>query len=309
MTEYVHLGHEDCPEWFTLDLARVSDNPVPLLILGIVEEPLHRLVVELPKYRALGACKELLKECGAEIDFLFDIDKPWGFGGVLEPYQRANRDGRYKLIEYAVSIPQVEKDAGACRDCNGKNKDDYGDCLHCMGTGRETVLERAGVDRIAATLCVLASVTEFPKKELVAGINTKQQQLLSLKMGFGWGRAYIGADLSSTFSDYLRRISGQGLPAVEAAIKSIYLHMFPGYKKFADFSFRANVRNGGQLIIDVPGDACGLYVDGFSRSLTDPSEAMKLDCHNVDGHHQQLTLLCGLAAVSGMARKNLYPDA
>jgi hypothetical protein len=130
---------------------------------------------------------------------------------------------------------------------------------------------------------------------------------LSVLTSFGGGSAFISAVLSRPFGDYVRLLSKQELPEVKAAIKSVYLHMFPRYRRFDDFHFRAYVHQHGQLIIDVPGEACGLYVDGMSRSLKEASGPIELDCHNVDSPAQQLTLLSGLAALAGMTRGNLYP--
>lgn len=129
----------------------------------------------------------------------------------------------------------------------------------------KTVMKWGAIGRIAATLSVLGDIfLSSPDKKWLAGIDTKKKQLLSIFTGFATqgSDAYIGAILSRAFGDYLRSISGQELPEVKAAIKSVYLHMFPPYERFGDFHFRAGVHNNGQLIIDVPGDACGLYVDG-----------------------------------------------
>ncbi len=309
----VFLDHEDWPEWFTLDLIQGLDPtvlplplPVPLLILGIAEEPLKRLVVDLQKYSMVDDCKKRLKEYEVEADFLLNINKPWGFAGVLNPYHRQGRTG---IREYAIPIPQVEKDAGVCTTCDGEGYewDLQWDCLNCNKTGRRTVHDWDAVDCISATLCVLGTILCMPDKKLVARTEAARKQLLTVQTHFERGRALIGATLSGPFSDYLRSLSGQELPEVKAAMRSVYLQMFPRYARFGDSSFKADVHRNGQLIIDVPGNACGLGVDGFSNNRT--SGPLKLHDHNVDGHHQQLTLLCGLAAVSGMARKSLYPDA
>ena len=94
--DFVHLGDEDVPEWFTLDLIQgvdptvlpLSFPPVPLLIVGIAERTLLQLVDILPKYSWLDGCQKRLGEYDIMANFLLDIDKPWGFRGVLNPYQR-----------------------------------------------------------------------------------------------------------------------------------------------------------------------------------------------------------------------------
>ena len=123
------------------------------------------------------------------------------------------------------------------------------------------------LDCIAATLCVLGGILEMPAKEWLAGIDTARKQLLTVQTNFERGRAFIVATLSRTFGDYVRSLSNHELPEVKAAIKSVYLHMFPSNKRFGDFHFRADVHRNGQLILSVPGDACDLAVDGFSNSL------------------------------------------
>jgi len=312
--EYSHvfLEHEEWPEWFTLDFYRgFGRNDPPRLILSIAKEPLRRLIALLPKSPIIHDLKKSLREYDVKGKFLLDIDKPWGFGGVLEPFARRYEFGAHRhLAEYSIAVPRIEKDAGKCENCDGTRKDtDDWECLHCMGSGRKTVMEWGAIDRIAVTLCVLGVVLDKPDKKLLAGINAKQKQLLSVTTFCGRGHAPIRAVLSRPFGDYLRRLSEQKLPEVEAAIKSAHLHMFPRHRRFSDFNFRAGVHANGQLIIDVPGDACGLYVDGFNSCLREVSGPMTLDCHNVDGHHQQFTLLCGLAALTSMARKSVYPNA
>lgn len=313
--DFVHLEQGDAPEWFTLDLIQdVNPSilplplpPIPLLVIGIAEGVLPKLVDLLPKYSWLDGCEERLKEYDIMTNFLLETDKPWGFRGVLNPYQRSGYAG---ICEYTIPIPQIEKDAGECENCDGTTKtDDDWDCIHCSGTGRETVHDWDPLECIAATLCVLGGILDMPAKEWLAGIDTARKQLLTVRTNFERGRAFIGATLSTTFGDYVRSLSNQELPEVKAAIKSVYLHMFPSYRRFDDFHYQASVYRNGQLIISVPGDACDLAVDGFSHSLKEASGPLKLGCHNVDGHHQQLALLCGLAALSGMARRSLYPDA
>lgn len=305
---YVFLEHEDWPEWFSLDFLPPTETTVPRLLLGIAEGPLRRFVTDIiPKYRPFEVYKKILEDHHVQAEFSFDVDKPWGFGGVMEPYRQSGRVGE-GFLEYAISIPQIEKDVGKCEECGDCGKDEENNwCLYCSGTGRKTVMEWDAADRIAATLCVLGLLLDKPDKNWLAGIETKRKQLLSIQLSWEPGCSYIGAMLAKPFGDCLRLISGRELPMVKEATKSTYLRMFPKYDRFGDYNYRASVRDNGQLIIDVPGDACGLYVDGMSRSLKESSGPMGLDCHNVDGAHQQLALLAGLAALCGMVRKKLYP--
>lgn len=307
----VRIGYDDWPEWFTLDfLPANADGAAPGLLLGIAEKPLHLFAEKLKIHTVVGHFESILEE-EYEINarFLIDMEKPWGFGGVLEPYQGTGPISN-RFAEFRINVPQIEKDVGICSYCDGKSEDEHGvECLRCSGTGRETVREWEAIDRISATFGILGLLLDMPDMKWLDDLDPKHRQLLSLRMFFGKGNAVIGAGLSREFSDYLRSRSDQELPEVRAAIKSVYHYMFPGYKKFGDFWFKARIMSHGQLAIDVPGDACGLYVDGMSEGLRNVSRPFELDCHNVDGHHQQLALLSGLAALCGVARKELYPDA
>ncbi len=293
----VLLEYTDWPEWFYLDFLPATGTAVPPhLLLGIAENAMDPLLAYLVSDRFRGDLEE---------EFLLDTDKPWGYGGVLEPHAEGSG-----FKEFVIAIPQMEKDAGVCNLCRGKKKDRYGDeCTHCFGTGRDIVLDWDHVDRIAATLSILSEVIlDKPDKKLIDHIDTKRKQLLSVCLGFGGKTSpRIGAMLATPFGDYLRSISQQELPEVEVAIESSYLRMLPSNARFGESGFfMPAVHSNGQLIIDAKG--ASLYVDGFDDSLKKESGPMELDCKNVDGTHQQITLLCGLAALSGMARKQLYPE-
>jgi hypothetical protein len=297
----VQVGYDDWPEWFTLDfLPANADGAAPGLLLGVAGKPLNLFAENLKKHTVVGHFESILKdEYEISTRFLTDVEKPWGFGHVLEPYQRAGPiSGRF--AEFKINVPQIENDAGICSYCGGKREDEHGvECLRCSGTGRETTRDWEAIDRISATFAVLGLLLDTPDTRWLDGLDPKRKQLLSLRMFFGKRNAVIGAGLSKEFSDYLRDHSEQELPQVKAATRSVYHHMFPTYWRFGGFPFKACIASHGHLTIDVPGDRCGLYT----------SKPRELDCHNVDGHHQQVALLSGLAALCGTVRKELYPNA
>ncbi len=114
---------------------------------------------------------------------------------------------------------------------------------------------------------------------------------------------YIGAVLGEACANHLRGMY-EDPQFIRSALKSAHLAMCPSYKRFGDYHFKARIGSGGQLIMDVPGDACGLYVSG--HGLERGHGPMRLDCHNVDQPIQSLALFAGLAAFSGHVRKLLY---
>lgn len=303
MSDCIFLERENHPEWYYLGYVpgSGSNREPPRLVLGLEKSALGQFMSMLAKNWLLKECEKLLCQYGVEAEFLSDISKPWGFGGALIPDERLPN-----FLEFRINVPRVEKDTGKpCSSCKGEGEDPdlSNECLRCFGTGKETVHDFAELDRVAATLCVLSPLLDKPFKEWMGGVASTSNQLVTITTNFQRGRAFIGAVLSSEFGASLRRRTNVSLPPVEEAIKEAYLHMFPGYKRFSSYSFRAIIRERGQLSIDVPGDACGLYVDGMSHSLRETEGPIDLDCHNVDGHHQQFTLLVGLATLAGIVRK------
>jgi hypothetical protein len=68
--------------------------------------------------------------------------------------------------------------------------------------------------------------------------------------------------------------------------------------------FRFEISEKGGLIIDCPGDACGINPSGWSQ--ISPDRGYKFGCHNVDTPAQQLILLIGLAVLHQEVDKTLH---
>src|SRR5512147_870614 len=86
----VFLEAEDWPEWFALDvLPWAGPAGASFLLLGIAKEPLHRLVAKLENAPILKDYTRACRDEGIEEDFFLDVEGPWGFGGILRPYQYA----------------------------------------------------------------------------------------------------------------------------------------------------------------------------------------------------------------------------
>lgn len=293
------------PEWFSLDYSPASGLLAPSLSIGFNKHVLTQFLGNLPE-SYLRILHEELSKCDADTAFLSDPEKLWGFGEVLRPSWQNPPDK--SLAWYHIFIPQIEKETGKkCKECRGKgrNIDLDMDCLRCGGNGKETIMDWKEANRISATLSLLSLLFTNPKKEWFENLQSSRRQLLSFEIFFREGCAPLSAVLSEDFANVLRSISRKELPGVKEALKTSYLHMFLSFGRFDDYHYKAYVQDGGQLILDVPGSACGLYVDGFDMSLMRNSGPMKLDCHNVDTHAQQLSLLCGLAALAGTVRREL----
>lgn len=306
--EIVSVGHENSREWYKLGfLPAIKNDGVPGILLGMSETSIMSLLEKFPNFFYEDSVKTL-KYNGVEAEFLTDLNKPWGFGGVLRPYQNPDATKQSRLFrEYVIDIPETERETDTCKNCDGIGEDDSGfNCFCCGGDGKGRSISWTGLQLVAATLYTLSPILDSPYKEWVNGVASKKNQLLSITNNYEEGRTFISADLSIEFSNYLRSRSMTNLTAVVEATKETFLRMFPSYKKFGDYHFVAEIREKGQLIIGVPGDACGIYVDGMSGALSDPTKSFELDCHHIDNIHQQITCLAGLACLAGIARRDLH---
>ena len=64
-------------------------------------------------------------------------------------------------------------------------------------------------------------------------------------------------------------------------------------------SFWVRLKNG-RLIMNCPGDACGIHPENWYE---ENDKGYEFNCHNVDSPMQQITLLAGLAALHDEARR------
>jgi len=303
--EFACLQLEDYPECFTLDFDPGIPENSPRILLGVAKNLLDWIINILEKTPVFEQYTKMLGPQGVSSKFLCDTKVPWGFGEVIIP---TKSEGEF--MEFSMNIPPVEENAGPCTDCDGSGENKtYGvECIRCMGGGIEWDLDWQRVTCLSATFSLLSTFLHNPHKDILPRLS-KNRQLLSVQTYYSKESSFIGAVLSSSFGSFLRHRSNTDLPYVREATKLAYLKMFPSYARFDERSgYEAYIRDNGQLIINVPGDACGLFVDGFSDSLHENAGPMELSCHNVDSPVQQIALLAGLAALSGKARKILYGD-
>ena len=113
----------------------------------------------------------------------------------------------------------------------------------------------------------------------------------------------LWGDFSSLIINWLRKTNETHsiLSSVRKTAIDAYTKM-DGRKPdiFHDYDFRIALKNG-RLIMDCPGNACGINPDEEWGEKDD--RGYKFSGHNVDNPMQQLTLLAGLAALHDEARK------
>jgi hypothetical protein len=256
---------------------------------------------------------------------LKDREISWGFEEIFgfqtfskllgeEEFYGFDRAGikkdRGEFIEIFFAIPQVDKMLdNPCPDCNGSGKDKFIDipCSYCEGMGKEISRDWSSIFAVSASLSVLFRNPQMysPDEEATSGLS--QLITLNIMTSKEMGGSGIGGVWSKDFCDYLRYLYShkareeQVIQEVVEAMKKVYHHCFNTLNKsLFDDEFRVSIKENAWMVIDCPGDRCGVHPshDPLSDGGCDFS------CHNVDSPVQQITLLAGLAVLHDKARED-----
>jgi len=238
-------------------------------------------------------------------DFSGDLEKHFGFGGILKLIKRKN-----DFNEFLVEMPKIKiKTNEECAECKGfgKNEDLYsGECLYCNDTGKKIIYDWHTANMTSASLYILLMQLNLFK----GNTSSKLPQLMTVRTITGKdGRGY---SISGLFSMALRKWLGTlgaidkneyKLSQIIEAMKTSYGHML-GQKNINEYFFDAYVFDErGLFHASCPGNACsiGSYYNDYDVSKSE--YGYKFDCHNIDSSAQQFTLLSGLAALHDQARQ------
>lgn len=226
------------------------------------------------------------------------------FGGEYFGFDKALKKGKTEgeFTEFNIEIPILRKEtANACTHCEGEgwDKDLQRPCSWCDGCKHEILYDWKSLISISASLHLLTSMTEIFDKKTSA----KKHQLLTFQSFCGkeMGGFPISGAYGVDFCSWLVSLPDhyQFNQAINVMGK-VYAHI---YNRKIDFwDFEAYVRENAWLIIDCPGDACGLHP---SDSYWKPDRGRNFSCHNLDNPMQQITLLTALAVLSDMAREKI----
>ena len=217
------------------------------------------------------------------------------------------------FIELKAVLPLVrKKDDKPCGCCNGTGKNKlFADenCIMCKGEGISYVYDWQKAFAISATFTLIFSYLYTPEKSIDSKSLNHQLVIVctnTYKEAHG-GSLY--GEFSKAIVSWMKNI---GSVEVESFLNFLKIRMIKAYGKmygckldkmevFDAYDFKMMMKNG-RLIMDCPGDACGVYPS--EDYLNDKEETgYKFSCHNVDNPMQQLTFLAGLAALHDKARK------
>jgi len=162
------------------------------------------------------------------------------------------------------------------------------------------------------TLCVLESVLQYEE----APSNDMELQQLFIVQAMCEQKmhgASMAATLSPAFRQWIETNRGLAESTARQAMVTVAEWMWPDYfsgdkfsRGMAEREYRVwHHEDGRGLMIDVPGNATGIYVDG--HSLND-GPGWHLDCHNLDTVIQQLELLAGLCTMLRLVRESQLPN-
>jgi hypothetical protein len=289
------LNRENMPRWYTLTVEAESGFPCVRIYDDILKG--------LPTFRP-----EIIAHVRQEIHldektFPYQ-DRPaetFGFGNSLQQIGSANGQTTYRL-----NLPIIRRNTDeTCEECNGTKERHGCDCHYCSATGRKSVIDWKEALALSASMVVFMELLESAH-ETLRDHTPNEQQILTLNLMVRLGQH--GGSLYGRYSPhFIKFLKSYGedvdFELAKKAMKRVNRYMWQSRKPEDDhydmFRMRAWQNLPGNLILDVPGDACGIHPSPFVHDIPD-GEGDEFTCHNVDSSLQQLTLVTGLAAMCDM---------
>jgi hypothetical protein len=264
----------------------------------VLQMKIHNDFLEANK--GLSPVQEVLEDMRKE----HNLGEFMPFGNEYFGFEKSLKKGKTEgdFTEFNIEIPILRKPTSEiCKHCNGtgENKDLEMVCSWCEGGTFGIFYDWRSLSAVSASLHILTSMTEIFEKKTSA----KSCQLLSLQVycGKGTGGFPMSGSYGIDFCNWLASFPGHyRFNQATDAMREVYGYIFNSKMEYWDF--HAYVDENAWIIIDCPGDACGLHPsDGYWK----PGRGREFSCHNLDSPMQQLTLLTGLAVLSGEARKKI----
>lgn len=293
MKDILSLLFEDLPCWYELSWSKKE----PAIILRV-----HRDFIE-----STGLIRQdspivlgFIEEFGFS-GFSGDLTKDFGFEDI---FKFKSRKGDF--IDHIIEIPIVEKRIDkTCEYCKGSGKD-YSDneCLWCHGSGKDIDIDFKIAYTISASFSLFfdqAHPIEETTSSLLPQLMTVQTATIQESHG-----GFLCGEISPFLNNYLISLGMKDtleLEQIREAMMRAYIKMNGRLEPYSEDSFRAHIYDEGRIILDCPGDRCGIYIPPEQRHST--FRGREFSSHNVDNPSQQLTLLAGLAALHDKARREM----
>ena len=284
------ITQESVPCWYELSWSNKSS-----IILRIHEDFLKNKGSIMPE-------EYFIKELARENKFtIFEGDFEGGNFGFDKSF--VNQGLNNGFFEMKADVPSLRKEsAQPCSLCNGTGKVfDYGVCSFCGGGGKSWCYEWEKAFALSASFTVFFTFSS--SSNIQTSSNLKQLmtiQTITKRDAQGHGSSLRG-EFSALLVNWLRTIEKAEtknlINFLKMATAATFIKM--NGRKVDEDSFEVTLRNG-RLIINCPGDACGVHPENW-HEIND--NGYEFNCHNTDNPMQQIALLAGLAALHDEARK------
>ncbi len=267
--------YKDKPIPIRYDLVFQLEDDKPVFVLSASRE----LIREISEIPADAAYIKGLQEDFHEIGEFSNSDEMLGFGGVFAPCEPL-----LPLEGFSIWKADV--------------------CEEVLGDIGES--NWAPAYQLSCSLSVILRMMEFAESSPNSlGLN-QLAILISICRG-DMGGFGLAATLSPIARNWIAANRSKSKEVAQLAMIATYRHMWPDYfeedEDFRLHSFQVydNSQGGTGLVMDVPGNACGIYVDG---SDLNKGPGWDIHSHNVDSPIQQLSLLSGLCAILRLVRES-----
>ncbi|MFA5172829.1 MAG: hypothetical protein WC435_00290 [Candidatus Paceibacterota bacterium] len=303
MQRIKRVKNEDAPRWHSLGISEDKKSFVIKIERNLFYEWIvKRMNNDSPLLKSLeGTFSEF--PLFFENLFVLPTEEEWGIWGV---FKKIEEDDVW--VTFNCELPRV---------LSFLDKEEQKKALKIISLMAEEVdflSYETGLERrnhklalaIRASLFVLFFFLEsaeedcFPSFERVGG----KKQILLIK-DFHFEQEMHGgsfsAELSPSAVSFIRRkVKESGyeriyLPFLKKAMLFCHRHIWEEEEGCLKLRIEAEGREDGRLFLSVPGDACELNAENYE---TIEGYGYEMFPHNVDDSVQQLTLLCGLAALS-----------
>lgn len=266
-----------------------KSGKIPCIVISINKDWINDNLKNKPEEHIISF---FLQKYGFET-FSFLESEYFGFDNAIK-----RGKAEHGFVDYIIEIAPIrEQEKDPCEHCQGTgyNKDLKMKCSFCDGTKLKFVYNFKPILAICCSLEILTTLFENTEKNY----KTDKNQLLAFRVTTGRNFS-IGGSYGKEFCYWLNSFKeGRVFPGVIKAMKEVYTFI---YKRNDYYGFNAYVGHNAWLIINCPGDACGIHPERHSLG---EDQGFEFSCHNVDGPGQQLMLLTGLAVLNDMARKEI----
>jgi len=231
-----------------------------------------------------------------------DLGADWGF-----EHSFTCRGVSGDFVEYEAVIPCV-REYKPCDMCNGSGRNPFSmhDDIPCMfcENGRASVINMRSAFPVSASLSFLFARLRYPQFATLSLV----PQLMAIDAAAfeGSGGGSVSGVYGIELAGYLRSRPHGRMPEIIAAMRSAHEKLFMRIDACHESGFKAQLSDGGALVIDCPGNATGISPDFGSMK---PGRGYEFVEHNMDTPMHQLQILAGLAALHDLARAAIKDDA